>query len=312
MSCSTRHLPSCTPSSPFGNRASFGTPISHRHSKDRGPAMERSHPATGIYTITPTSVSQRHQEHCHVYRHKGQHQGSPSILQPGRAPLDHSRATSPSLTRARFESLWVACLQSQADRAKIGLGRLLECVEDDNFLTRLVREPTGEGSPLDPLFTNREGLVGGMMAGGRLGHSNHEMMQLLIPGGVRKGGASRTATLGFRRADLGLLRGLVDRVPREAGLKGKGGQEGWTFFKEELRKAPEQAVPVCRKTSRRGRRPVWWNRELWLELRKKTQRAYVLWQKGQATQEDYKDVVRLRRAKSRRPKPSYNLIWLLL
>ncbi|KAK4827922.1 hypothetical protein QYF61_022370 [Mycteria americana] len=43
--------------------------------------------------------------------------------------------------------------------------------------------------------------------------------------------------------------------------------------------------------SRLGRRPVWLNRELWLELRKK-RRVYDLWKKGQATQEDYKDVMR--------------------
>ena len=69
--------------------------------------------------------------------------------------------------------------------------------------------------------------------------------------------------------DYGLLRRLVDRVPWEAVLKVKGVQEGWTFFKKEILKAQEQAVPMCWKTSRRERRPAWLNRELWLELRKK-------------------------------------------
>ncbi|KAK4825828.1 LOW QUALITY PROTEIN: hypothetical protein QYF61_002951 [Mycteria americana] len=81
-------------------------------------------------------------------------------------------------------------------------------------------------------------------------------------------GVSRTATLDFWRADLGLFRGLVDRVPWEAVLKGKGVQEGWTFFKKEIVKAQEQAIPM------------------------KERRVYDLWKKGQATQEDYKDVVR--------------------
>lgn len=52
--------------------------------------------------------------------------------------------------------------------------RFLDCVED-NFLTQLVSEPTREGSPLD-WFVNREGLVGDVMVGGRLGHSDHEMI----------------------------------------------------------------------------------------------------------------------------------------
>ncbi|KAK4832634.1 hypothetical protein QYF61_024615 [Mycteria americana] len=98
---------------------------------------------------------------------------------------------------------------------------------------------------------------------------------------------SRTATLDFQRADFGLFRRLVNRVPWEAALQGKGVQEGWTFFKEEALKAREQAVPRCRKTSRWGRTLAWLSRELWLELRKK-RRVYGLWKKGQASQEDYK------------------------
>lgn len=109
MSCSTRHLPSCTPSSPFANRVFLGTLLSHQHSKSRDPAAERPHPTTGIDTITPPSVPRRHQQHRHVYRHKGQHQGSRPISQGGRAGVNHPRATSPSLTRAHFELLWAAC-----------------------------------------------------------------------------------------------------------------------------------------------------------------------------------------------------------
>lgn len=47
---------------------------------------------------------------------------------------------------------------------------------EENFLTQLVSEPTREGVPLDFLFVNREGLVGDVMVGGRLGHSDHEMI----------------------------------------------------------------------------------------------------------------------------------------
>ncbi|KAK4825741.1 hypothetical protein QYF61_002180 [Mycteria americana] len=120
-----------------------------------------------------------------------------------------------------------------------------------------------------------------------------------------EGVVSRTATLDFRRADFGLFRSLVDRVPWEAALKGKGLQEGWTFFKKEILKVQEQAVPMCQKMSRQGRRLSWLNRELWLELRKK-RRVYDLWKKGQATQEDYKDV-RLCREKIRRAKTQLEL-----
>ncbi|GAB0186634.1 hypothetical protein GRJ2_001128700 [Grus japonensis] len=121
--------------------------------------------------------------------------------------------------------------------------RFLECAED-NFLTQLVSETTREGAPLDLLFVNREGLVGNVMVGGHLGHSHHEMIEFLILGEVKRR-VSRTATLDFQRADFGLFRRLVDRVPWEAVLKGKGVQEGWTFFKKEILKVQEQVVPMC-------------------------------------------------------------------
>ncbi|KAK4823963.1 hypothetical protein QYF61_008349 [Mycteria americana] len=182
--------------------------------------------------------------------------------------------------------------------------RFLECVAD-NFLTQLVSEPTREGAPLDLLFTNREGLVSHVMVGGRLGQSDHEMIEFLICEEAVSG-VSKTATLDFRRADFGLFRRLVERVPWEAALMEKGVQEGWIFFKEEVLKAKEQAVPRCQKVSRRGRRPSWLTRELWLELRKK-RRVYDLWKKGQATQEDYKGVARLCREKIRRAKAELEL-----
>ena len=48
------------------------------------------------------------------------------------------------------------------------------------------------------------------------------------------------------------------------------------------------------------------NGELWLQLRNK-RRVYDLWKKGQATQEDYRDVVRLCREKIRRVKAQLEL-----
>ncbi|PKU48935.1 adaptin ear-binding coat-associated protein 1 [Limosa lapponica baueri] len=138
--------------------------------------------------------------------------------------------------------------------------RFLERVRD-NFLTQLVREPTREGALLDLLFVNREGLVGDVMVGGCLGYSDHEMIEFLILREARRG-VSRTAIMCFRSADFGLFKSLLDRVPWEAALKGKGVQEGWRFFREEVLKAQEQAVPVRSKVSRLGKRPAWLNKEI--------------------------------------------------
>ncbi|KAK4832543.1 hypothetical protein QYF61_023875 [Mycteria americana] len=57
---------------------------------------------------------------------------------------------------------------------------------------------------------------------------------------------SKTTTMAFQSADFGLFRTLVERVPWETVLKGKGVQEGWAFFKKEVLKAQEQALPMCR------------------------------------------------------------------
>ncbi|KAK4822331.1 hypothetical protein QYF61_013030 [Mycteria americana] len=55
-----------------------------------------------------------------------------------------------------------------------------------------------------------------------------------------------------------------------------------------------------------GRRLAWLKGELWLELRGK-KRVYELWKKGQAAQEDYKDVMTLCREKMRGAKAQLEL-----
>ncbi|KAK4825779.1 hypothetical protein QYF61_002342 [Mycteria americana] len=75
-------------------------------------------------------------------------------------------------------------------------------------------------------------------------HRDHKMTEFSILGEVRSG-VRRTATLDFQRADFGPFRRLVDKVPWEAVLKGKGVQEGWTFFKNKILKAQEQVIPMC-------------------------------------------------------------------
>jgi len=99
---------------------------------------------------------------------------------------------------------------------------------------------------------------------------------------------------------------LVEKVPWERVLKGKGDQEGWTFFKEDVLKAQEQAAPMCHKMNRRGRQSAWLNRELLLGLREKM-RVYHLWKKGQMTQEEYRGHIRSRRKENRKAKARLEL-----
>ena len=69
--------------------------------------------------------------------------------------------------------------------------RFLECVEENKFLT--VTEPSREGAPLDLLSANRESLVGDVVVGDRLGHSEHEMIAFSVLREVRRV-VSRTGT----------------------------------------------------------------------------------------------------------------------
>jgi len=77
----------------------------------------------------------------------------------------------------------------------------------------VVSEPTRRGNSLDLMFTNRERLVGDVVVGGHLGLSDHEMIAFPVCGEVKRG-ASNITTMDFWRADFGLFRMLVKRVPR--------------------------------------------------------------------------------------------------
>jgi len=110
------------------------------------------------------------------------------------------------------------------------------------------------------------------------------MTEFLVRGEVKRG-VRKTTTMELQRAHFGLFRMLAERVTWERVLKGKGVQEGWTFFKEEVLKAQEHVVSMCCKMNRRGRQLLCLNREILLGLRKEM-RGYHFWNKGQATQED--------------------------
>ena len=116
----------------------------------------------------------------------------------------------------------------------------------DHFLTQLVRQPARASKIL--LFVNREGLVGDVKAGGRLGQSDREMLDISILAEPRRG-VSRTATLDFWKADFNLFRTMVERVPWEVDLESVGAQEGWENIKEVILKVQELIIPKSWKMS---------------------------------------------------------------
>lgn len=91
---------------------------------------------------------------------------------------------------------------------------------DDNFQMQVVRETTKEDAPSYLLCINRKGLMGDVLIGGYLWNSDHGITVFLFLGEVRRM-VSRTATLDFHRANLGLFRDLAGIVPLQAFLKCK-------------------------------------------------------------------------------------------
>lgn len=87
---------------------------------------------------------------------------------------------------------------------------------ENNFLMLLVRKYSRGSTPLDLLFPNREGLVGDMVIGSCLDHSDHEITKFFILGDVR---TIKNTTLDFQREDFELFRKLVRRIPWESVLK---------------------------------------------------------------------------------------------
>ncbi|GAB0179062.1 hypothetical protein GRJ2_000371500 [Grus japonensis] len=138
--------------------------------------------------------------------------------------------------------------------------RFLECV-NNNFLLQVIEEPMRRGAMLDLILTNKEGLVGDVKLKGSLGCSDHKMVEFRILRAVRRAHSKLTA-LDFRRADSGLFRDLLARIPWDKALEGRGAQDSWLIFKGHLLQAQEQCIPTKRKSGKTTKRPPWMNKEL--------------------------------------------------
>ncbi|GAB0182133.1 mitochondrial enolase superfamily member 1 [Grus japonensis] len=73
---------------------------------------------------------------------------------------------------------------------------------------------------LDLVLTNKERLMRSVKLKGSLGCSNHEMVEFEILRTVRRA-HSKLTTLDFSRADFGLFRDLLGRVPWDKALEGR-------------------------------------------------------------------------------------------
>jgi len=136
--------------------------------------------------------------------------------------------------------------------------------------------------------------------GGRLGCSDHEMVEFRILRGGSKA-ISRIKTLDLRRANFGLFKELLGGIPWARALEDRGVQECWSLFKRHFHRAQERCIPLRKKCSKGGRRPAWLNRELLAELKWK-RNVHGMWKDGQTAWEKYRNVVRACRDVTRKAK----------
>jgi len=168
--------------------------------------------------------------------------------------------------------------------------RFLECI-DENFLLQVTEQPTRRGAMLDLALTSKEGLVGNMRLKGILGCSDHKMVEFKILKAARRA-RSKLTTLDFRRADFGLFRDLLCRVPWDKALEGREAQESCLIFKDHCLQVQELSISANRKSGKNMLRPAWMNKRL-LDKLKHRKETYKVWKQGQAAWEEYREIVRV-------------------
>ncbi|GAB0190056.1 hypothetical protein GRJ2_001470900 [Grus japonensis] len=156
---------------------------------------------------------------------------------------------------------------------------------------------------LDLVLTNREGLVGNVKLKSSLGCSDHDMVEFKILRAVRRA-HSKLTTLDFRRADFGLFRDLLGRLPWDKALEERVAQETWFIFKDHLLQVQERCIPAKRKSGKNARklwRPAWMNKLLLDKLKHKKE-VYRGRKQGQVAWEEYREIVQATRDQLRKPK----------
>jgi len=126
----------------------------------------------------------------------------------------------------------------------------------------------------------------------------------MLHGGSRA--ISRIKTLDLRRANFGLLKEQLGGILWARALEGRGVQECWSLFKCHFLHAQEWCIPLRQKCRKGGRRSARMNQELLAECRWK-RKIHGMWKEGQATWEEYRNVVRACKDATRKAKAHLEL-----
>ena len=98
-------------------------------------------------------------------------------------------------------------------------------------------------------------LIGDMGIRGCLGCSDHAMVEFTLWRDMKQL-KSKFRKLNFRKANFQLVGELVNKIPWETVLMGKGVEQSWQIFKEAFFRVQELSIPRCSKSGKKGKRPA--------------------------------------------------------
>jgi Reverse transcriptase (RNA-dependent DNA polymerase)/Endonuclease-reverse transcriptase len=176
-----------------------------------------------------------------------------------------------------------------------GPSKVLEACEDE-YLEQLVLFPTHiRGNCLDLLLTNVPDRVENVRSVGRLGSSDHFMIQAEILVGKHREQQSGLVR-NWWKADWSSMRAEIANASWDE-MENMSANEAWTHFKEKIEQTVENNVPL--KPRGTAGRPPWMNRDILREVRKKRR----LWAKNRdPNSPEYKKVEKSVRNKIRNAK----------
>jgi hypothetical protein len=175
----------------------------------------------------------------------------------------------------------------------------VEAVEEA-MMVQLVEFPTHiKGNCLDLVLTNMPERIMEVREAGRLGSSDHVMMEILVKTGVYNGATKRVNN--WRKADWQGMRSNLSKVDWHRELCGKRADRMWETFKRKINTVVKEFVPT-RVTTCRGK-PVWMSREIMAALKKKKR----IWRRdrGRGISEEYREADKKAKSLIRNAKRSF-------
>jgi len=165
---------------------------------------------------------------------------------------------------------------------------LLKAAQEENF-SQLVSFPTHtKGNVLDLVLTNCPERIVSVEDIGRLGRSDHVIMEIVGMVGASKSQEDKR-TLNWKKADWDTMREELRLTNWRKEIASRSVHESWDLLTGKLTGMVERNVPLCKQRSRQ--RPVWLTDEIMRLIRLKRRKWRVFKQQRTAvSEEEYKKV----------------------